>query len=548
MPMLNNDETFIHEEYDNEVLTFGARAFGEFNQIRQLGKLCDITIISNGRQFNAHKIVLAASIPYFYTMFTCGLDESKQTKINLDSHDADVLEIIINYAYTGKIKLTPENIFTITNLASYMQINDLIYRCQEFLPTICSINNIFKVLEIGVIYDNQRIIECANRFLKVNFYSASHTDEFLKLNVESVCAILKNDELHVDHEDQILDAAMRWINYDFDERCKHAPKVLGHVRLAIVGLQPLIETMSEPIYRKSPQCRKLVDAALKYLQVPHERVIMPPLNTERRRCADVPGVIYALGGLGTSSNSAVEFYDPLANQWIPSTEMPSLRARFGVAVKPDLLFQRSAMATAVVKDTIYVCGGYNGTDSLSSVEVYRPDWRCWNTHPSLAIERCAAAAAVIDEQIFVIGGHNSAAIYNSVEVLDTSKSVTTPWQFGKQLLSPRCRHGATTMGGQIYIAGGYDGSQFLNTVNMYDSEKDQWYPLAPMNMCRSRVSLVATDDKLYAIGGHDGKSNICSMEIYDSREDRWHFGPSMKLHEGGVAVGVIPVSSTVITR
>uniref|UniRef100_A0AC34FPJ8 BTB domain-containing protein n=1 Tax=Panagrolaimus sp. ES5 TaxID=591445 RepID=A0AC34FPJ8_9BILA len=512
MPMLNHDETFIQEEYDSEVLTFGARAFGEFNQIRQLGKLCDITIISNGRQFNAHKIVLAASIPYFYTMFTCGLDESKQTKINLD------------------------------------------------------------ILEIGVIYDNQRIIECANRFLKLNFYSASHTDEFLKLNVESVCAILKNDELHVDHEDQILDAAMRWINYDFDNRCKHAPKVLSHVRLAIVGLQPLIETMSEPIYRKSPQCRKLVDAALKYLQVPHERVIMPPLNTERRRCADVPGVIYALGGLGTSSNSAVEFYDPLANQWIPSTEMPSLRARFGVAVvkrklyaiggcdgftryrtveifdKPDLLFQRSAMATAVVKDTIYVCGGYNGTDSLASVEVYRPDWRCWNTRPLLAIERCAAAAAVIDEQVFVIGGHNSAAIYNSVEILDTSKSVTTPWQFGKQLLNPRCRHGATTMGGQIYIAGGYDGSQFLNTVNMYDPEKDQWYPLAPMNMCRSRVSLVATDDKLYAIGGHDGKSNICSMEIYDVRENRWHFGPSMKLHEGGVAVGVIPVSSTVITR
>lgn len=100
-----------------------------------------------------------------------------------------------------------------------------------------------------------------------------------------------------------------------------------------------------------------------------------------------------------------------------------------------------------------------------------------------------------------MGGHNSAAIYNSVEILETSKSGTTAWQAGKQLLTPRCRHGATTMGNQIYIAGGYDGSHFLNTVNRYDPEKDQWYEMASMNMCRSRVSLVSTDDKLYAIGG-----------------------------------------------
>ena len=58
------------------------------------------------------------------------------------------------------------------------------------------------------------------------------------------------------------------------------------------------------------------------------------------------------------------------------------------------------MATAVVKDTIYVCGGYNGSDSLLSVEAYRPDWRCWINRPSLSIERCAAAAAVLDDNIF----------------------------------------------------------------------------------------------------------------------------------------------------
>lgn len=197
-------------------------------------------------------------------------------------------------------------------------------------------------------------------------------------------------------------------------------------------LQSLIDAMDNPAIRKSPQCRKMFDAAMHYHTTPDERVIMPSMIKNSRKCSDVPGVIYALGGLTSSSRSAVEFFDPLANQWIPSGEMLSVRTRFGVAVhkrelyaiggsdgisrfrtvevfdvntntwkkKPDLLYPRSAMATAIIKETIYVCGGYNGTDSLSSVEAYRPEWRCWITRPAMQIPRCAAAAAVVCDKIF----------------------------------------------------------------------------------------------------------------------------------------------------
>ena len=120
--------------------------------------------------------------------------------------------------------------------------------------------------------------------------------------------------------------------------------------------------MSEPVYHTSPQCKKLVDAALKYLQVPHERVIMPALNTETRRCSDVPGVIYALGGLGTDPYSAVEFFDPLSNQWTPASGMPSLRARFGIAV---------------VKRKLYAIGGCDGFQRYRTVEVFDADTNSW---------------------------------------------------------------------------------------------------------------------------------------------------------------------------
>ena len=61
-------------------------------------------------------------------------------------------------------------------------------------------------------------------------------------------------------------------------------------------------------------------------------------------------------------------------------------------------------------------------------------------------------------------------------------------------------------------------------------------------MTRSRVALVANQDKLWAIGGYDGVSNLSTVEMYDPETNKWKFVAPMFAHEGGVGVGVIPVN------
>lgn len=56
---------------------------------------------------------------------------------------------------------------------------------------------------------------------------------------------------------------------------------------------------------------------------------------------------------------------------------------------------------------------------------------------------------------------------------------------------------------------------------------------------------MANSGKLYAIGGYDGISNLSSMEIYNPDEDKWVFGSPMVAHEGGVGIGVIPITPNV---
>ncbi|KAE8745484.1 hypothetical protein FOCC_FOCC007864 [Frankliniella occidentalis] len=109
------------------------------------------------------------------------------------------------------------------------------------------------------------------------------------------------------------------------------------------------------------------------------------------------------------------------------------------------------------------------------------------------------------------------------------------------MLSRRCRLGVATLNGKIYVCGGYDGSVFLQTVEMFDPATNEWKFVAPMNVMRSRVALVANMGKLWAIGGYDGNSNLSTVEVYDPQSNTWSFVASMCAHEGGVGVGVIPI-------
>uniref|UniRef100_A0A7E4VF56 BTB domain-containing protein n=1 Tax=Panagrellus redivivus TaxID=6233 RepID=A0A7E4VF56_PANRE len=554
---------------------FALNAFREFNRIRQTGNMCDITIMSKGRFFTAHKVVLAASIPYFHLMFTCGLAESRETTVYLDSHDPNAIEAIITYAYTGSINITKENVLSLLIVAAYMQMEDLVIKCQEVLPDVYDTVNVFKALEIGSLYDNEHIMDSASRFLRLNFKACSETTEFVDLNIDTICAVVSNNQLHVESEDDILDAVIRWIRHEPGTRAQHATKVLKFVRFALVNTDKIKEIASDETLRVSPSCRELLTKAIQYHSVPQDRVLNQSMMTEEtRECTDAPGIIYVVGGLG-QDNSAVEFFDPLGSCWVQSKQMPTSRARMGVAVlnrklyaiggstgiekvknvetfdtdtniweqKPALLQRRSASTTVTVRGTIYVIGGFDGYDILSTVEAYRPNWRTWIVRPQLQTERCASAGIALGDKIFVLGGHSHFSITASTEVTEVGQHNITPWKFGPELPGPRCRHGAAVINNQIYMAGGYDGTHFLDTMFMYDPEKDKWFPRASLNLKRSRMAFVGTGNILYAVGGHDGANNISSIEIYDPREDKWHFGPSMKSHEGGVVAGVIPVSA-----
>jgi len=72
--------------------------------------LCDIKLeTDDGSIVIAHKVVLASVSPYFRAMFT-SFEGSNTDHIDIGELDSTVLQLLVNYFYTGEITVTTENV------------------------------------------------------------------------------------------------------------------------------------------------------------------------------------------------------------------------------------------------------------------------------------------------------------------------------------------------------------------------------------------------------------------------------------------------------
>lgn len=96
------------------------------NEQRKENQFCDVVIKMGGKSFSAHKSVLAsASETYFKAMFNSSFREGFEDKISIEGNP-DIFEVLLNFVYTGKLKITPETAYEVLEMACYMQITDLI--------------------------------------------------------------------------------------------------------------------------------------------------------------------------------------------------------------------------------------------------------------------------------------------------------------------------------------------------------------------------------------------------------------------------------------
>ena len=59
---------------------------------------------------------------------------------------------------------------------------------------------------------------------------------------------------------------------------------------------------------------------------------------------------------------------------------------------------------AVVNNQVYVCGGFNGSLRVRTVDVYDPVKDVWTTVQPMEARRSTLGAAVLDGMVYAVGG------------------------------------------------------------------------------------------------------------------------------------------------
>uniref|UniRef100_A0A8B9R0G8 Kelch like family member 18 n=1 Tax=Anas platyrhynchos TaxID=8839 RepID=A0A8B9R0G8_ANAPL len=354
-----------------------SRGYGVMGEIRRQGKLCDVTLKVGDHKFSAHRIVLAASIPYFHAMFTNDMMECKQDEIVMQGMDPSALEALINFAYNGHLAIDQQNVQSLLMGASFLQLQNIKDACCTFLrerlhPKNClGVRQFAETMMCAVLYD------AANSFIHQHFVEVSMSEEFLALPFEDILELVSRDELNVKSEEQVFEAALAWIRYDREQREPFLPELLAKIRLPLCRPQFLADRVQQDdLVRCCHKCRDLVDEAKDYHLMPERRPHLPAFKTRPRCCTSIAGLIYAVGGLNSAGDSlnVVEVFDPIANRWEKCQPMTTARSRVGVAVVNGLL---------------YAIGGYDGQLRLSTVEVYNPEMDSWSKVESMNSKRSA---------------------------------------------------------------------------------------------------------------------------------------------------------------
>ncbi|XP_028415007.1 kelch-like protein 3 [Dendronephthya gigantea] len=470
-------------------------------------QLCDVEIKGcDGRSIEAHRLVLSAISPYFRSMFTGDLCESRQKIVKIENVEGEILATLVRFAYLSKLEVNNTNVEGLLAASNLLQIKEVEKMCCDFLQGQLHPSNCLGIWALAELHHCRELSSFTFRFILKNFPSVSQSEEFCCLSLKDVKIFLNNPNLSINSEEMVFEAGIRWIESE-SKRELHLPEIVSCVRLGSLTPDYLRENiLKSNLVRKSLLCCQIVENALEFTLSPlSEKQKITGITCNASRIADGYGdQLIAVGGLnGNDAINVVEKYNMYTDSWEVVSDMPT--SRYGVAM-------------AKLHGLVYCLGGCTSGIFLDICECYDIDLDSWQTIASMSRPRKYLGAAQSHNRIFAIGGTDGYTKQKSVENFDPNRN---EWAPCASMGIPRMYVGTATIGGLVYAVGGHDGVKRLKSVECYDVVNDCWLPVRSMESERSVAGVTSMDNIMYCCGGFDGTSHLKDACMYDPRLDKW---------------------------
>ncbi|XP_048765786.1 kelch-like protein 26 [Ostrea edulis] len=482
---------FINNMTDNTLplMEMSLKARNHFEKIvqglddlRQKSLLCDYTLKADEESFAVHKVVMVACSDYFQAMLTSNMKECHEDIVELKGISANGLKIIVDFAYTGELKLNTQNVEDVLSAATHLQVSDAMDLCSKYLEASISVRNCVDILNIAELYSLVSLCQASRQFMLHNFEELAESEQYSMMNNVQLAQLLAENSLRVSSEFLLFNLVLKWIRYDPGEREQFVSVLIENIKLPLMSGGELVEKVSKvPIMKQNPDCSKLLTEAKDYHIVVSKQPLLQNKRTEVRSDTKVLVMCHA---------SNLETFNFGSNK----------RGYLREAIVP--LYNPSV---AVVDNFLYTCGGkYEGAGSSTDIATarcfrYDPRFDTWFELASMNEPRKDFVMLALDSKLYAIAGQDENKVMHTVECYDIT---TNEWEMKQPLSRHVYGHAGCVCSDKIYVSGGQVFVGTWKKLFAYSPSEDTWEERASMLQNRLNHVMMEVKEKIYVIGGN----------------------------------------------
>ena len=436
----------------------------KLKQLKDSGSLTDVVLCVDHEEIPCHKLVLAVSSSYFSTMFSTDLRENRESRVTLNQVSPWVMKRLIDYAYTGYIEITTQNVQDVLAASCLFQYPAVVDACCQFLKQKLDSTNCLGIEQFAHMHLCSQLGKDAHKFALENFSVVVEHNEFVQLSFEDLLRFVADDDIDVVNESVVFEACLKWIYYDFDKRKTHFCTLMKHIRFVALDLN-FINTVvkKEEHIIHCNDCINLVDCTFKLLTVDESGCCKRDKICQRRPSTVAKEMIFIIGGVDEERSILHSMYGFNCQK----------RSYFAL---PDLPETISFFSFTTLNNVIYITGG------ISNGHIVANSWR------------------------FIVE--------------NKQWSVTCPMQIA------RARHASSTWNNKIYVVGGIMMTEndqheicLVKQIECYDPTVEQWTVVGYASSPRKHSCLIVVNNAMLEIGGIQGSVPVDRTDCYICQEN-----------------------------
>ena len=177
----NNSGPFTLEEGQKELLE-------DLSELFLTEETSDVDIVSGGRTFHCHELILAARSPVFRAMFQADMAERRTKRVEVQGLRPEVVAEMLTFIYTGHVDLDKDDtvVGELMGAADQYQLETLKKKCEEKLCTSLVEENCIGNLVLADLHGAEKLREMSLDKLSANM------DSIIIGNIEDWTKLIKN--------------------------------------------------------------------------------------------------------------------------------------------------------------------------------------------------------------------------------------------------------------------------------------------------------------------------------------------------------------------